>query len=530
MNDTLLRIQDLHLAFEENGVQKSVVQGLNLELRSGELHGIVGESGSGKSVSVMCICGLIPKLKILSGSIQYFGLQDTAIELSQADEQTFRKIRGKEIAYIFQEPMTALNPLMTCGAQVEECFDKKSKSEILHLFQQVRLPDPERIYHAYPHQISGGQRQRVMIAMAIAGNPKLLIADEPTTALDASVQAEVLQLIHELCRSRGMSLLFISHDLNVIKSITQQVTVMRKGEIMEQGKTTELFSNPKSEYTRQLISVHPNLQLKGKYLSLNGEASEFWPTLKLDEDNILSVNDLFKKYTEKKQKPVIDDISFTVNRGESLGIIGESGCGKSTLAKIIVRLEPVNRGQIVLEGKSIFDLGRNYARQVQMVFQDPFSSLNPKKTIATTLMEPMLVHGIYQSKQNRRDKAIELLNEVGLDETALNKYPHQFSGGQRQRICIARALSVEPELIICDESVSALDPTIQAQILNLLKELQFRKKLTYLFISHDLNVVNYFCDRVMVMNQGKIVGPMTPHQLMQEPPDDYSRNLIAHIH
>ncbi len=527
MSAPLLRIHDLHLAFEENGVLHTVVHGLNLDLHLGELQGIVGESGSGKSVSVMSVCGLVPNLKVVKGSIEYFGFQDEPIELTRADQATLRKLRGKEIAYVFQEPMTALNPLMTCGSQVEESLKIRNKAAVLKLFQQVRLPDPERIFDAYPHQISGGQRQRVMIAMAIAGDPKLLIADEPTTALDASVQAEVLNLIVDLCKERGMSLLFISHDLHVIQSVTQKVTVMKKGEIMEQGITKDIFLNPSSAYTRQLLSVKPSIALKGKYLG----GAEDWPKSDQIDGNMLSINHLRKSYdTGKKAKPVINDISFSVQKGEALGIIGESGCGKSTLAKILVRLEASNQGDIVLEGQSIYELGRNYSRKVQMVFQDPFSSLNPKKTIDSILIEPMQVHQIGKNKAERKNKAIQLLQEVGLTEDALTKFPHQFSGGQRQRICIARALSLEPELIICDESVSALDPTIQAQILNLLKELQIRKNLTYLFISHDLNVVTYFCDRVIVMNQGTIQGPMSAQELLTHPPDEYSKNLIAHIH
>lgn len=530
MSHHLLDIRNLHISFPVEGGQKKVVQGLNLSLNAGELHGIVGESGSGKSVSMLSVCRLIPQAKFPTGEIWFTTGEETVDLLKTDDLQT---IRGKQISYIFQEPMTALNPLMTCGKQVGEAMKNPTEEKILALFEKVKLPDPQRIYRSYPHQISGGQRQRIMIAMAIANQPKLLIADEPTTALDASVQHDVLQLIKEICQTDKMALIFISHDLQVVKDLTTSLTVMYRGEVVEQGKTGSVMQHPQHAYTKALMAIKPSFKLKGQFLPTlehmlqnpDYQAS-LWPKSLHTSETIFNVRDIQKSYSGK---PVLNHIQFEVNKGESLGIVGESGCGKSTLAKILVKLHQPNAGTLLFEGKSIADLGKRYRREVQMVFQDPFSSLNPRMKAGETLMEPMKVHGLYENDTERKSKAVALLESVGLSAAQWEYYPHQFSGGQRQRLCIARALSVSPSVIICDESVSALDVSVQAQILNLLKDLQQQFGLTYLFISHDLHVVTYFCDRVMVLNQGNIAALQSTEQLMHSPEDDYTRKLLSYL-
>lgn len=531
MSDFLLDIRNLHIAFPVEGGQKSVVKNFNLSLKAGEMHGIVGESGSGKSVSMLSVCKLVPQALYPEGEILFKTENGEDIDLLKTDQ--LQSIRGKQISYIFQEPMTALNPLMTCGKQVAEAMIDANREHIIELFEKVKLPDPLRIYHSYPHQISGGQRQRIMIAMAIANQPKLMIADEPTTALDASVQHEVLQLIKEICQSEKMALVFISHDLQVVKNLTDQLTVMYAGEVVEQGATAHIMQHPRHPYTLALMAIKPSFSQRGHFLPtlekiLNQPdfIPSNWPEIKRMDERIMQVEDINKSFSGK---PVLNHIQFEVNKGESLGIVGESGCGKSTLAKILVKLHLPDAGQMLFEGKSIVDLGKRYRRQVQMVFQDPYSSLNPRITAGETLTEPMKVHGLYGNAAERKSKAIALLEAVGLSADHWDHYPHQFSGGQRQRLCIARALSVEPSVIICDESVSALDVSVQAQILNLLKDLQQRFGLTYLFISHDLHVVTYFCDRVMVLNRGSISTLQTTEKLIQEPGDDYTQKLLSYL-
>lgn len=531
MSNLLLEIRNLQIDFPSENGPKTVVKNFNLTLRRGELHGIVGESGSGKSVTMLSVCRLVNNAQYPAGEIILNREDGTSIDLLQT--QDLQAIRGKHISYIFQEPMTALNPLLTCGKQVAESMKNYDPEKIKALFEKVKLPDPECIYNSYPHQISGGQRQRVMIAMAIANQPALLIADEPTTALDASVQHEVLTLIKEICRAEQMSLVFISHDLEVVKNLTERITVMYRGEVVEQGHTADIMQNPQHPYTKALMAIKPSYKLQGQFLPTLDKLLQEpdykpsrWPDKTPTEDIGMEVHTLNKSFSKKN---VLNKIEFNVFRGESLGIVGESGCGKSTLARILVKLHQADCGEVLFEGESIIDLGKHYRRKVQMIFQDPYSSLNPRMTAGETLIEPMQVHQIGGNQSERKQKALSLLEAVGLSSAHWDSYPHQFSGGQRQRLCIARALSVDPSLIICDESVSALDVSVQAQILNLLKDLQQRFGLTYLFISHDLQVVTYFCNRVMVLNKGEISSLQTTAQLMENPGDAYTAKLLSYL-
>lgn len=525
----LLSIQNTALAFGHLPEQRQVVYDFNLTIARGMRYAIVGESGSGKSVTMLSLCGLVPGVKLLAGSAMWHSQNDTT-DLYQLDDDALSAWRGKKISYIFQEPMTALNPLMTCGKQVAEVIAGKNKDTVLQWFEKVKLPEPERIYRSYPHQISGGQRQRVMIAMALAGQPEMIIADEPTTALDASVQRSILDLLDDICRQQNTALVLISHDLNLVKRYSDHITVMYRGKIMEQQSTEKLFAQPQSDYTRALLSIKPSWQARGQYLHTlddYGKKTTPWPQSSQSDETLLQSGNLVKWFGKKPRQTVLKHISFEVKKGETLGIVGESGCGKSTLARILVKLYTPDGGHVILEGQSIHDLGKKYSRKVQMIFQDPYSSLNPVYTALKTLTEPMQVHGIGKNAEERYEKAAALMTEVGLSAADLEKYPHEFSGGQRQRLCIARALSIEPELIICDESVSALDVSVQAQILNLLKRLQFQKHLTYMFISHDLNVVAYVSDRVMVMDKGEIAELGETGQVITHPQHAYTQKLIS---
>jgi peptide/nickel transport system ATP-binding protein len=547
--ESLLSIQNLSICFGVGVNKVQVVDDFTLNIKKGKIYGLVGESGSGKSVSMLSICGLVPKIYYDSGKILFQDETGKTTDLINANRETMMNVRGRQIAYVFQEPMTGLNPLMTCGKQVAEaCFEvRDTRTEVLRLFNEVKLPDPERIYNSYPHQISGGQRQRVMIAMAIANKPQLLIADEPTTALDASVQKTIVDLLVNLSKNLNMAMVFISHDLMLVKSFADEVTVMYKGKVMEQGEAGHVFNNPQHPYTKALLRIHPSYHQKGEYLAtldhlLNREDMsslpqksdvEYWPKeLTIAENTILSGEKLLKKFGRKTgfktiSNVVLKEIDLEVFEGETLGIVGESGCGKSTLAKILVRLHSPDGGTLTYKGKSIFDIGKRYSREVQMVFQDPYSSLNPRKRVGEALTEPMKVHNILPSSKARVEKAKELLESVGLDPALFERYPHELSGGQRQRLCIARALSVNPRVIICDESVSALDVSVQAQILNLLKKLQVEKNLTYIFISHDLNVVAYLSDRIMVMSDGSISEIATTKEIIENPKSDYTRTLLG---
>ena len=554
----LLSVKNLTISFKREKEFIPVVHQLSYELYENEILGIVGESGSGKSVSSLAIMGLLPKgiSQISEGSIALEGNDLTSIS-----EKKFQQIRGNEIAMIFQEPMSSLNPSMKCGPQVAEILhqhtsltSKEIKQEVLSLFEKVKLPNPEELFSKYPHQISGGQKQRVMIAMAIACKPKILIADEPTTALDVTVQKEIIHLLKELQAETKMSILFISHDLSLISEIANRVLVMYKGEIVEQGIAKVIFENPKHKYTQALIASRPSLDFRLKRLptiqdfleekTVNEVISETerkqaqskiyaqLPLLEVInvEKEYFSTMGLFGKKVGFK---AVQDVSFKIYEGETVGLVGESGCGKSTLGNAILQLDKSTAGQIIYKGKDITHLNnseiRKFRKEIQIIFQDPYSSLNPRIPVGKAIMEPMQVHGLYANDKERKAKTIEILERVGLGESFFNRYPHEFSGGQRQRIGIARTIALQPKLIVCDESVSALDISVQAQVLNLLNELKENFGFTYIFISHDLAVVKYMSDQVIVMNKGKIEEMADADDLYANPKSDYTKKLIEAI-
>ncbi|MBT8262831.1 MAG: ABC transporter ATP-binding protein [Bacteroidia bacterium] len=553
----VLEIENLSIAFGNKNKRVEVIHDISFTVSENEIIGIVGESGSGKSVTSLAIAGLLPRHSSqLKGSIRF---ENT--ELLELSSKEFQKIRGKEIAMIFQEPMSALNPSLTCGFQVSEIIRhhlgysvSEAKKETLKLFSRVRLPRPKELYGRYPHQISGGQMQRVMIAMAIACKPKLLIADEPTTALDVTVQKEILQLLKDLQKETGMSLLFISHDLSLVSEIADKVLVMYQGNIVEQGSVLQIFKTPHHSYTRALLAARPVLDKR--LLKLPTIASLEDKTFKPKEVTpaqralrhkrlytstpLLEVKNVEKEYyssaglfTPKKVTKAVNDVSFSVFEGETLGLVGESGCGKSTLGKAILLLDKATAGNIKYRGKELGRLSkaeiRNLRKEIQLIFQDPFASLNPRLTIGQAILEPMKVHQIGSGRQEREKKVRELLIRVGLDESYFNRYPHELSGGQRQRVGIARTIALAPKLVICDESVSALDISVQAQVLNLLNELKEDFGFTYIFISHDLAVVKYMSDQLMVMNAGKIEEIGDADEIYANPARDYTKKLIDAI-
>lgn len=586
--DIILGIKNLSIAFKRGKEFKNVVHNISFCVERGKTTAIVGESGSGKSVSSLAVMGLLdPKIsKISTGSIVFYDRQGKMDEIAKDDkeaeekksfekkedlkeirldlsgEKQYREIRGKKIAMIFQEPMTALNPVKRCGTQVDEIMSAHftvSKSEVkkktLSLFKEVMLPDEERAYNSYPFELSGGQRQRVMIAMAIACNPDLLIADEPTTALDVTVQKSILQLLCSIQKKHRMSILFISHDLGVVNNIADNVVVLYQGRIVEQGECKKVFDHPDHPYTKGLIASLPPLDYKPERLPvvkdfLEGVTPDIHVIDRQESEErrrkiymgspLLSVKGLNIDYVLKKnwfgkivkQFHAIDNISFDVYKGETFGLVGESGCGKTTIGRAIVRLVQSSSGKIVFKGNELSSMSQNQLHEVrrgiQIVFQDPYSSLNPRMTVGKSIEEPMLVYGMYD-KQKRKDKTIEILESVGLGEEFYRRYPHELSGGQRQRIGIARALSMEPELIILDESVSALDVSVQAQVLNLLNDLKTKYGLSYIFISHNLSVVKYMSDRVMVLQKGKKVEENYPEELYENPSKEYTKKLISSI-
>lgn len=557
---TLLDVDSLSISFGNKSNLVEVIHAISFSISENEILGIVGESGSGKSVSSMAIMGLLPKKTTLKGEILFEG-KNLLVE----KEKNLQLLRGNAIAMIFQEPMSALNPSLRCGFQVSEILQhhlkltaSEAKKETIALFEKVKLPRPNEIFRSYPHQISGGQMQRVMIAMAIACKPKLLIADEPTTALDVTVQKEILLLLKDLQKETGMSLLFISHDLGLVSEIADRVLVMYKGDIVETGTVSELFSEegpgPKNEYTKALLASRPSMK----------ERLQKLPTIASIADNsfvpkvvsalqrsvrhkkiytkapLLEVSNLRKEYISRPHffKPqttvaAVDGVSFSIFEGETVGLVGESGCGKSTLGKTILQLEKATSGSIKYRGREITALSASELRllrkEIQLIFQDPYSSLNPRIIIGEALIEPMKVHNIGTSKKERKEKVLALLKRVGLDENFYYRYPHELSGGQRQRVGIARTIVMEPKLVICDESVSALDISVQAQVLNLLNELKDDFGFTYLFISHDLAVVKYMADQLLVMNSGILEEVGDADEIYANPTKEYTKKLIAAI-
>ncbi len=552
--NAILRLKDISISFGDNQVIHNISYGLN----KNEVLGIVGESGSGKSVSSLAILGLLPRRisKITSGSIIY---EDE--DLTQLSSKAFQRIRGNKIAMIFQEPMSSLNPSMTCGKQVEEILLQHSnlsknevKQETISLFEKVKLPNPERILKSYPHEISGGQKQRVMIAMAIACKPDILIADEPTTALDVTVQKDIISLLKELQIETKMSIIFITHDLALISEIADRVIVMYKGDIVERGAVKDIFKNPKHNYTKALINSRPSLDTRLQTLPtiqdfLNDTISNDIVTSEAREKNhkilyskppILEVINIEKEFisksglfTKSESFKAVNNVSFKLYEGETLGLVGESGCGKSTLGNAILQLDKATAGAILYNGIDITKLSttntRALRKDIQIIFQDPYSSLNPRIPVGEAIMEPMEVHNLYASDIERKEKVIDILNRVGLSEDYFNRYPHEFSGGQRQRIGIARTIALQPKLIVCDESVSALDISVQAQVLNLLNELKTDFGFTYIFISHDLAVVKYMSDQLLVMNQGKIEELDDADVIYNAPKKEYTKKLIHAI-
>ena len=579
MGKTLLEFNNLVTEFHTEGTTVKAVNDISFTLNKGETVGIVGESGSGKSVTSLSAMRLIPSPpgKISGGEIIFHKKDGTKVDLLKASEEEMRSYRGNDIAMIFQEPMTSLNPVFTCGDQVLEAImlhqkldASEAKSLTIELFKKVQLPDPERIFSTYPHQISGGQKQRVMIAMAMSCEPSVLIADEPTTALDVTVQKTILQLMQDLQKEKDMGIMFITHDLGVIAELADKVVVMYKGKIVEQGNVWDIFTKPKHPYTKGLLACRPPLEKRYSFLPTVGDF------MKIDEngniiDNQISVEEFTKKLIisdaerKKKQKelfakkPVlrlgglktyfpirngffggissyvkaVNNVSFDVYPGETLGLVGESGCGKTTIGRTILRLEEPTEGEMIYKGLDIAKMNadelRDFRKEVQIIFQDPYSSLNPRMTIGNAIMEPMQVHNILNTDEERKEKVKDLLTKVSLDPSHFYRYPHEFSGGQRQRIGIARALAVDPKFIICDESVSALDVSVQAQVLNLLNDLKEEFGLTYIFISHDLSVVKYMSDRMVVMQEGKIEEMGDADQIYNSPKTEYTKRLIDAI-
>ena len=555
--EPLITIKNLLVSFGNKKSKTEVLHHISFTVLQNEVLGIVGESGSGKSVTSLALMGLLPKkTSHLSGDILFENKN-----LAFLKETDYRKLRGNEISMIFQEPMSALTPSMTCGAQVLEIIlqhkditPAKAKVETLQLFEKVKLPRPKDIFKSYPHQISGGQMQRVMIAMAIACKPKILIADEPTTALDVTVQKEIIQLLKALQKETKMSIIFISHDLALVSEIAQRVIVMHKGNIVEEGKTEDIFLQPKQLYTKALIASKPNTKIHLKRLpTVSDFVNNTVPTETISDNErrlfrkqlfeqkplleVVNIDKefysnagLFNKATIVK---AVNNVSFKVYEGETLGLVGESGCGKSTLGNVILQLHKATKGKVFYKGEDITKLKskalRVLRKDIQLIFQDPFSSLNPRITVGKAIEEPMKVHKLYKNDDERKEKVISILKRVGLDASHYYRYPHEFSGGQRQRIGIARTIALQPKLIVCDESVSALDISVQAQVLNLLNELKEDFGFTYIFISHDLSVVKYMADELIVMNKGQIEEQGDPDHIYENPKTHYTKRLIAAI-
>lgn len=562
--EQLLQVNNLRIKFCHDNEWTEAVHGINFEVFRGKTLGIVGESGSGKSVSCLAV------MKLLDEKQCHIDADNISLEgndISKYNDHEMSEIRGKRIAMIFQEPMTSLNPVLRCGFQVMETIlthekidNEKAKQRVIHLFEKVRLPRPATIFNSYPHELSGGQKQRVMIAMALACNPQILIADEPTTALDVTIQKEILALLRDLQKDNDMGMIFITHDLGVVAEIADYVTVMHNGTIVEHGTISEILQNPKEPYTKGLLACRPTVDIRLRHLPT---VKEYLDGIWKDERQViekLSISSqerterLRKIYSQKpllkiehlsKWYPIrkglfnrttdyvkaVDDVCFDLYPGETLGLVGESGCGKTTLGRTILRLIEPTSGKIIFNNIDVTALNskelRHFRKQAQIVFQDPYSSLNPFMTIGDAIAEPIMIHRPELDAFKRRDMVFELLEKVGLKDEHYKRYPHEFSGGQRQRICIARALAVNPKMIICDESVSALDVSVQAQVLNLLNELKNNMGFTYIFISHDLSVVRFMSDRILVMYNGKPVELNDADKVFNEPEKEYTKKLIS---
>ncbi|HEY4064531.1 MAG TPA: ABC transporter ATP-binding protein [Puia sp.] len=576
----LLSIHNLTISFQTEAGLVPGVQNIDLDVRRGEIVALVGESGSGKSITSLAILQLLPAppARFVGGEILFTGRDGRTIDLLQQRPEQMQPIRGDGIAMIFQEPMTSLNPVYTCGNQVTEAIRAHRKipaaaarEEAIALFRKVKLPDPERVYRSYPHQLSGGQKQRVMIAMAMSGRPSLLICDEPTTALDVTVQKTILQLIRELQQTEDMGVIFITHDLGVVAEIADRALVLYKGKIVETGTVAELFHHPRHPYTKGLLNCRPALHVKGERLPVvsdfiggvtegvrvrEGGLKVTEGGVRVPEEGVsqlsvaagapagkplIRVEDLRVWYPSRKKflgkvlqyTKAVDGVSFDIYPGETLGLVGESGCGKTTLGRALLRLIEPTGGRILFEGTALSDYKagdlKKLRRHIQIIFQDPYSSLNPRLTIGSAIAEVLKVHGLAATERERRDRVVELLEKVSLSPSHFDRYPHEFSGGQRQRIVIARALALRPSFIVADESVSALDVSVQAQVLNLLNDLKKEFGFTIVFISHDLSVIRYISDRILVMNRGKIEEIGVAEAVYTNPQSAYTRQLIAAI-
>ena len=555
----LLEIKNLHINFWEEGMSTLALNDISLTVTKGKITAIVGESGSGKSVTALSILQLLPKQAAIQGNILFSRDGTNQEDLLRLDARHINTIRGNHISMVFQEPMTSLNPVLTCGFQVMETLTRhhklsweKAKEKTIRLFEQVELPQPAAMLTRYPHEISGGQKQRVMIAMAMCCEPDLLIADEPTTALDVRIQKNILQLIKELQLKINMGVLFITHDLGLVADIADELIVMYKGRIVEKGNAAEILKNPQHNYTKALLACRPASGSKGKKLAVltdyfqkgnnvTDEKIEMTATKPEQAIPFLTIEGLNVYYPVKKNlfgKPIsfikaVDQVSFEVNKGEITGLVGESGCGKTTLGRAILQLIKPTAGKIWLNGNELTAMPakklREYRKEFQIVFQDPYGSLNPRITIGNAILEALQVHGLYENTTIRKEAVIDMLEKVQLSPDHFKRYPHQFSGGQRQRVCIARALILDPSFLVFDESVSALDVSVQAGILNLINELKNSMNFTAIFISHDLSVVHYISDKILVMNQGKIIESGNADDIYHNPVMEYTKQLIDAI-
>lgn len=547
MSTPLLQIQHLSISFGEG----KALNNISFSIQRGKITAVVGESGSGKSITALSVLGLLPKETKISGKIIFNG----EIDLLKASQTSLQFIRGNKISMIFQEPMTSLNPLMKCGDQISEVLikhkslsQKKARTEAIRLLEEVKISDPANMYNRYPHEISGGQKQRVMIAMAMSGEPALLIADEATTALDVTVQKNIIELMSDLQKRKDMGILFITHDLGLVSEIADDIIVLYKGNIVESGPAKQILSNPQHPYTKALLACRPILHQPGDRLPMvsdfmenetiaqnNKNIQAFHP---ISDQPLIKVDQLCVWYPKEKNllgiatswTKAVDDVSFDIFEGETLGVVGESGCGKTTLGRSLLRLAPVKSGHIHVGGQNLYTLSDEEIKwkrkEIQLIFQDPYSSLNPRRMIGSAIEEVLAVHKIGHSRKERLDTTVDLLEKVGLGSEHLKRYPHEFSGGQRQRIGIARALALHPKFLVCDESVSALDVSVQAQVLNLLNDLKREYGFTIFFISHDLSVVHYLSNRILVMQKGKIVESGDAGDIFNRPQHPYTQLLM----